>query len=175
MIMNLKPFTKRQIESFNDENKFVEEMVIPLFEKIAEYRGYFGNGPVKIENWGKDKRNEGSTGIDVYFGFYDEFNKENHYGAQAKISKIVCESQANISNSIEIIANQIRKAYKSSFTNPLNPQEQAKISGFYIITSKKANSTARDYFKSLGYPNVELLDIDDLVYAIKKLSDIKHG
>jgi hypothetical protein len=173
--MNLKPFTKGQIESFSDENKFVEEIVIPLFEKIAEYRGYFRNGPVKIENWGKDKRNEGSTGIDVYFGFYDEFNKENHYGIQAKISKIVCKSKANTSNSIETIANQIRKSYETKFTNPLNPQEQAKISGFYIITSKKANDVARTYFKSLGYPNVELLDIDDLVYAFKKLSDIEHG
>jgi hypothetical protein len=173
--MNLKLFTKKQIESFNDENKFVEEVVMPLFEKVAEYRGYFGNGPVKIENWGKDKRNEGNLGIDVYFGFYDEFNKENHYGIQAKISIIVCESKANISNSIETIANQIRKAYESSFINPLNAKEQAKISGFYIITSKKANSTARLYFKNLGYPNVELLDIDDLVYAFRKLSDIKHG
>ncbi len=172
--MNFRKFTKKQIKDYKNENKFVEEVIIPLFDIIAKYRRYSNNGPVKIENWGRDKKSEGSTGIDVYFGFYDEFNKENHYGIQAKITKIVCTSKANISNSIETISNQVRKAYKAEFTNPLNPKEPAKISGFYIITSKQADNTARTYFKNLGYPNIELLDIDDLFYAIKKLSNIKN-
>ena len=172
--MNFKKFTKKHIKSYKNENKFVEEVIIPLFSIVAKYRGYTNNGPVKIENWGSDKRNEGSTGIDVYFGFYDEFNKENHYGVQTKITKIICRSKANTSNSIETISMQVRKAYEAEFTNPLNPKEPAKISGFYIITSKQANNTARTYFKNLGYPNVEILDIDDLFYAIKKLSDIEN-
>lgn len=172
--MKLKKLSKKNIQRYKDENKFIEEVIIPLFNVIAKYRGYINNGPVKIENWGRDKRNEGSTGIDVYFGFYDEFNKENHYGIQAKITKIICRSRANISDSIETISNQIRKAYESEFTNPLNPREPAKISGFYIITSKQADSTARTHFRNLGYPNVEILDIDDLFYAIKKLSNIKN-
>jgi len=172
--MFFRGITKKQIQNYTDENKFIEEIIMPLFRLIAEYRGYFNNGPVKIENWGKDKREEGKTGIDVYFGFYDEFNKENHYGIQAKITKIICSSKGGVSDSIETIINQIRKAYEAEFINPLNPKEPAKISGFYIITSKRADTTARGLFKNFGYPNVEILDADDLFYAINKLSSIKN-
>lgn len=56
------------------------------------------------------------------------------------------------------------------FTNPLNPRYPAKICGFYVITSKRINQTARDYLKGLGLPNVEVLDIDDLIYVIEKFT-----
>ena len=169
-----RKLTKEQIKNYKEENKFVEKIIIPLFNLIAKYRRFSDNGPVKIENWGKDKRSEGNTGIDVYFGFYDEFNKENHYGIQAKITKIICRSKGGIPNSIETISNQIRKAYDAEFTNPLSPKEPAKISGFYIITSQQIDITARNYFKNLGYPNIEILDVDDLLYAIRKLSKYEN-
>ena len=56
--MALKNFTKAQIEAFTDENEFIEEVVIPLFETISDVCKFRDYGPVKIEFWGKDKRME---------------------------------------------------------------------------------------------------------------------
>src|SRR3989344_5367371 len=161
--------TKNKIKGYTDENLFTEEVVIPLFERLANFAGYDKNGPVKIEFWGKDKRLEAKNGIDVMFGYKDHFDATKHIGIQCKIKNIRLGSNASLTNSIETIKNQIDKAYKYTFTSTLTAKEPTRINGFYLITSKSISPEARDFYRELGFINIEFLDCDNLIYLINKL------
>lgn len=164
--------TKQELEAYTDENKFTEEVVIPLFEVISEVEGYKGNGAVKIEFWGKDKRLEGKYGFDVYFGYTDCFNKHKHLAIQCKCGNITLGSNASLTKSIETIKNQIEKAYGTKFTSPLatDNESTAVIDGFFLITSGVMKQDARDFFINLGFTNIECFDASDLEFLVKKYS-----
>ena len=160
--------TSQDILAYTNEDLFTEEVVIPLFKRLAERAGYDQNGPVKVEFWGKDKRTE--NGIDVIFGYIDHLKQTKHLGIQCKIDKLTMGSNASLTNSIETITNQIQKAYRFSFTNIITTKDSTtKINGFYLITSKSIAKNARDYFCGLEYTNIELLECEDLVYLMNEL------
>ncbi len=161
--------TKSTITAYTNENKFIEEIVIPLFEKLADSAGYYRNGPVKLDFWGKDKRLESKNGIDVIIGYKDHFGADKHIGIQCKVRNIHLGSNASLTNSIETIRNQIDKAYKYNFTNILSSKGLIRINGFYLITSKSISQDAREFYRELGFVNIEFLDCDDLIYLINKL------
>ncbi len=161
--------TKKKIEEYKDENLFIQEVVIPLFERLANFARYDKNGPVKIEFWGKDKRLEARNGIDVMLGHKDHFGATKHIGIQCKIENISLGSNASLTNSIETIKNQIAKAYRYTFTSPLTSKELTRINGFYLITSKSISPEAREFYRELGFVNIEFLDSDNLIYLINRV------
>lgn len=164
----MRCFKKEEIETYDDEDKFTEEVVMPLMEFIFSNSDISQNGAYKIEFWGKNKRLEGGYGFDIYLGYYDYFHRQKNIVIQCKVGNITLASNASIPSSIETIGNQIKKAYISSFTSPLDPNIVSKVDGFYIITSGSINQTARDYYRGLGYTNVDCLDSSDLAFLFKK-------
>jgi hypothetical protein len=170
--MRLKPFSKKEIISYKsgDEDKFIEEIIIPLFEDISDIVGYRNNGNVKVENWGKDRNRD--EGIDVYWGYVDHLGREQHYGMQVKTSPIIKRADQNIKNSIITIENQFREAFNKEFENPLSFKNKMKINGFYIITSQKVNKPAREHFLNVMqyFRNIELFDCDDLAGLISRIT-----
>ena len=165
----IKRFTKEELAAYTDENAFIEEVVIPLFETIADTCKFREYGPVKIEFWGRDKRMETYHGIDVYFGYHDHFYRPKHIGMQCKIDNIIAGSSASLTNSIETIRNQIKKAYDYEFTSPLDSQTHAvNINGFHLITSKTINPPARELYQGDKFVNLDFFDGDSLTYLIEK-------
>lgn len=187
--MRLKPFSKEEILSYKrgQEDKFINDLIIPLFEAVSEAAGYYKNGSVKIEYWGRDRNRD--FGIDVYWGYTDYLGREQHYGIQVKTLPIIKRNHPNIENSIANIINkckedfgkdiiiteiknQLIEGFNKEFENPCTFQNKIKINGFYIITSQKINRPARKYFyEAIQYfRNIQLFDCDDLYALIQKLT-----
>lgn len=188
--MRLKPFSKEEILSYRgkgEEDKFIADLIIPLFEAISEVAGYYNNGSVKIEHLGKDRNRD--FGVDVYWGYIDFLGREQHYGIQVKTVPLIKRSTSSRKDSIKSIVDKCKGAFKedlaisetgseleeafvTEFENPLVFQNKVRITGFYIITSQKVNQPARKYFcnEILFFRNIQLFDCDDLYYLIKKLT-----
>jgi len=167
--MKLRQFSKNEILSYRSglEDKFIEELVIPLFEEISEIAGF---KDVKVEYWGRERNRD--EGIDVYWGYIDHLERCQHYGIQVKTLPIIKRSDPNVSNSIITIENQFREAFSKEFEDPLSFKNKIRINGFYIITSQKVNKLAREYFRTVMqyFRNIQLFDCDDLYSLIKKLT-----
>jgi len=166
----MKIYTKSEIESYTDEDKFTEEVVLPLINLVFGMSGFSNNGVFKVEYWGKNKRLEGLYGFDVYCGYYDHFHKSKHIAVQCKIGNITLGSNATLKSSIETIKNQIDKSYKAEFTSPLDHKSPVKIDGFCLVTSGSIGQTARDYFRRLSYTNLDCMDANELAFLYKKYS-----
>jgi hypothetical protein len=124
----------------------------------------------KIEYWGKDTRMEGTHGTDVYMGYFDEFQRVQHYSIQCKAETINSSATSGGSASFHTIKNQIEAGRNFPFPDPFLHNVQSRFAGFYVVTSKTVTRDARSLFLELHFPNLHVLDVDDLLAAISLLA-----
>lgn len=169
----MRNFSKKEITNYNDEDKFTLDVVIPLFESLADFNDLHKDG-CGVWYWGKDKRREGQHGIDVLFGYHDILGSIKHTAVLCKTIKVSMGVRSSKKSSFLTIETQIKLAWDSIFISPLS-RKPSGINDLILLTNKDIVGAVWDHSWNLErsrHRNTYLWDINKLYSVVKKLCKV---
>jgi hypothetical protein len=137
-----------------NEDRFREEVIIPLFKKIPRMRHV------------SDVHGVLEKGIDVAYFEEDSLETENFVGVQLKVTNIDFTEKSE--SGITALIDQARKAFGGRH-KLTNPRGEWKIKKYVVITSGHISKPAKDHIvEETKYPQIDFLDGSEVVDLIDK-------
>jgi len=117
---------------------------------------------MKVEDWQGNQEN----GVDIYFACKDVLGSVHHCAVFIKVGDITKSGK----NDIRKYEGQLREAFLSKFTNPLDGSNLISAGLVYVAYNGVMNKPAKDYFRetleSQNPGRIRSLDIDAISYMI---------
>lgn len=131
----LSKITKAKLAEM--EEKSLQELFLRILKRTE--------GVEKAELWHGPQE----CGVDIYFAALDVVSGISHFGVQVKRGDIK-KSRSKISKDLKVILAQILMAYSRKFPDLLSPQNDVKLSGFYLVCNGVISPEARETIKEIS-------------------------